>query len=320
MRHRSLGLTLAGALGLLIASACSEPTSNQPLEPPLAKVIEPNCQLGCTEPDPNPAAPGVFLGSGVTQGVCTNGSQTDADADGLSDFCEKNLAARFAPEMNYYRYDDVRREPRWAARWAPTLAVGPRVRIAYLFSYYRDLGSHTAACSVPGPHYACLPHNGDSELVVLDVYYNATTEHWVLGEASYSQHTSFPMYVSGPKGYPPMEYPSKPGTYPRVYIAEGKHANYKSLSDCNNGGFAGADTCTQVNTAELITAPAGQNLGSRNARFIDCVVSQNSAYEYYGSGKQECYWTVKRFRGWVPTTVGGGDAEDYSARLSRFGF
>src|SRR2546428_12080639 len=60
---------------------------------------QPLCQLGCNEQDPNPTAPGVFLGSGVTPDVCIMGGQTDADQDDLGDFCEKNLAFAFAPEI-----------------------------------------------------------------------------------------------------------------------------------------------------------------------------------------------------------------------------
>jgi hypothetical protein len=326
MRHPNFALPIAGAIALIIATGCSEPTSNEPASneieaPSLAKEITPLCQLGCTDPDPNPSAPGVFLGEEISLDLCVSGSHTDADGDSLSDFCEKNLAARFAPEMNYYQYDDVRREPRWAARYLSG-GTGPRVRIVYLFSYYRDLGSHTFACSVPGPHYACLPHNGDSELVALDVFYNQSTQHWVLGEAIYSQHTSLKSYPKTFKGYPSMEYPAHPGSYPRVYIAEGKHANYDTRQHCNEGGVAGQDTCTRVNTAVRITAPVSQNLGSRGVRWIDCVYSQNPNYEYYNhpNKRTECYWTTKRFRGWVPNTIGGGDAEDYSIRLSRVQF
>ncbi len=36
--------------------------------------------------------------------VCFNGSQTDSDGDGLSEFCERNLASAFAPELYYKDY------------------------------------------------------------------------------------------------------------------------------------------------------------------------------------------------------------------------
>ena len=75
-----------------------------------------DCELGCIDPDPNPNAPGYYLGSGMTDEACYWNNYTDGDQDGLGDFCEKNLAAAFAPELYYYSGDNVKREPRWAAR------------------------------------------------------------------------------------------------------------------------------------------------------------------------------------------------------------
>ena len=59
--------------------------------------IGPLCQAGCVETDPNPSAPGVFLGSSVTGELCGSVGQTDHDDDGLSTFCEEHLADAFAP-------------------------------------------------------------------------------------------------------------------------------------------------------------------------------------------------------------------------------
>ena len=78
-----------------------------------------------------------------------------------------------------------------------------------------------------------------------------------------------------------MEYPTKAGAHPRVYIAVGKHANYDTRQHCDAGGLFGADTCAQVNTKVRITAPVSQNIGSRGIRFVDCVYSQNANYQYY---------------------------------------
>jgi hypothetical protein len=318
-RHR---VCLTSAVALVVALGCGEPTANDPLEPSSrTQGITPQCQLGCVEPDPYANFPGYFLGSGVHPIACRNGSQTDADLDGFSDFCEKNLANAFAPELYYYKYDDVRREPRWAAKYVVGGVIGDRVRIVYLLSYYRDLGSHTFACSVPFAHYLCLPHNGDSEFIALEVYYHAESQHWILAKGIYSQHTGAQTFDKGLKVYPAaLYYPSRLGGYPRAYVAEGKHANYRNSSDCNNGGTFDTDTCTRVNTAARVFAGATANIGSRTRPFIDCVRSQNTAYEYYGSTKDECYWKVQRFRGWVPFGIGGGDADAYSTRLANLEF
>jgi hypothetical protein len=239
--------------------------------------------------------------------------------DGLSDFCEKNLAERFAPELFWhYPADNIGGEPRWAAQ---PIDSG-RVRIAYLPAYYFDYGGQSAACNVPFAHAACEPHNGDSELFVLDVYYNAAKQHWILDRALLSVHTYLTVFArSAPQRYPPqLTYPNKDGGYPRVWIARGKHANYPSQAICDMGGMLAVDTCEGNNTATRLLALATRNLGSRHAQFADCVSSANPSYMYYGSGRNECFWTSSAFRGWVPLTVGGGSSGMYSAVLAEVGF
>lgn len=292
-----------------------------PSAPQLAGGIVPMCQLGCLDSTPNPEAPGLYLGSGVTPEVCVGGGQTDHDGDGLSTFCENNLAAAFAPELRYEWGDEVGREPYWAAR--PVAANdASTVTIAYLISYYIDTGSTAWGCSVPPGNYLCPGHNGDSEAIILQVKYDDETENWVLSRAYYSQHTTYGIFKWGPQGYPAaLAYPARPGGYPRAFVAVGKHANYGSISACNNGAFAATDDCTHVDTSERIFISAAYNVGSNAVRLIDCVLSRDPSYVYYGSGKQECYWTSSEFRGWIPTSIGGTAAEPgYGARLSSFGF
>lgn len=300
-----LAFVLASALGL------GSPAAAAPRLVPL-------CKLGCIETDPAPNAPGIFLTSAVTDETCFAGGHTDADADGLSDRCETDIAAAFAPELFHWRFDNVGREPHWAAR-----PSGDQVVIAYLLSYYRDEGSSAWACSLPlvAPH--CQGHNGDSEWILLTVYYDWPTHHWLLQQALYSQHTSFGTYARGSNAYPTaLEYPGRLGGYPRSYVAEGKHANYPSRSACNSGGTLGTDTCTQVDTAARVAGGGNVNIRSRAVHMAsqDCMVSANPSYIYYGSGRQECYWTNRRFRGWIPTTVGGDDSTAYSGILADHGF
>lgn len=301
---------LFAALALLTSGAlsCSEsPTMPQPRE----SIIQPLCQLGCTETDPNPNAPGVFLGSGVTDIVCFNRTQTDADGDGLGDFCEKSLVAAFAPQLFYTAGDDVRREPHWASQ----KIGGQRVSIAYMLSYYRDTGSKGAQ-----PGFGA--HNGDSEVIREIVYYDETNKHWVLESATYSQHTGSTTYAMSAEGYPVvLEYPSHAGTYPKSWVSEGKHANYAHQNECNDGGFLDNDTCVANTVAARVEAGASLNVGSRLHRLLDCMPSSNPLYEYYGAGRSECYWTSRNFRGWVPDSVGGGDSgTSYSTILTNLGF
>ena len=316
MKLTTTALLICSCLGG--ASACADQAVS-PAGSGLASADEqPLCQLGCNEQDPNPTAPGVFLGSGVTPDVCIMGGQTDADQDDLGDFCEKNLAFAFAPELAYWRFDDVRREPYWAARPIVDLQ---EVELGYLFSYYRDAGSQSYPCQLPLAPDSCHGHNGDSEAIFLTVYYNPATQHWVLDHANYSQHGDYPSYSRGSNDYPTMlYYPQHLGSYPQAWVSEGKHANYPSLRECNAGGTLQTDTCDDVDTTSQFETSPYWNIGSRAFPIIDCISSRNPNYEYYSSGRQECYWTLRDFRGWIPDSIGGAEASPYSSILGDFGF
>ncbi len=242
--------------------------------------------------------------------------------DGLEDLCETNLSAAFAPELfTAGGLDNTGRESRWVAR---PLSTGV-VRIMYLLSYYYDAGTTPPPLScTPWSPTDCAPHNGDSELIVLDVTYNLETQHWVLTNAIYSEHDSFGSYGTGGAEYPViLYYPAKKGGYPRAWVSQGKHANYATEQECNEGGKAETDDCTYNSTASRVAVGVTLNLGSRahhGGSGQNCVVSLNPAYVYYGSGKTECYWSGSRFRGWVPDSVGGGDADPYGPKLLFWGF
>jgi hypothetical protein len=260
----------------------------------------------------------VFLGA-LDPLRCVGG--TDTDQDGLGDLCEERLAWEFAPQLRYWSGDNVGREPYWVARPAGV----DEVLIGYLLSYYRDEGSATYICGLPFHHFSCDGHNGDSEAIFLNVYFDWSSRHWVLKIAFYSQHGDFGMYARGVDDAYPLQlyYPSHPGTYPRSYVSQGKHANYAGQQECNNGGVLGTDTCVQVNKVARVYAGLEVNLGSHAVHRTDqdCVVSRNTSYEYYGSGRQECYWTTTpSFRGWIPTTIGGAVAPPYSPMLQDWGF
>jgi hypothetical protein len=283
----------------------------------MAPRIVPLCQLGCLETDPNPSAPGVFLGSGVTDEVCFGSAQTDNDQDGLSTFCEKNLAAAFAPELWYASNDLVGREPHWVAK--PVAAGSSTVRIAYLLSYYDDGGTTSPLCDNSFGDGPCSGHFGDSELIALDVDYDPDTSHWVLATAYYSAHENTNTYSRGwSNAYPTqLTYPSHPGAYPRSWVAFGKHANYGSQSECDSGGFLGFDHCSLANTAARVSAGQNLNLGSRNVHTSaqDCMLSSDPIKVQMGV--IECYWTTRRFSGWSGAIP---DATSYGPKLSSLGF
>jgi len=275
--------------------------------------------------DPDPSAPGIYLGSAVTPTMCgpqnPNGIN-DADEDGLSDYCEDQLAYAFRPQLKYSTtYDDTRGEPYWVAR--PDSAG--HVVVGYLFSYYRDLGWLTYGCWAPVPYppfvtYDC--HNGDSESIWLTLYYDSVTSHWWLYHAAYSAHTGWneSVYLYGDEGAPNLEYPAKFGGYPRVWVAEGKHANYFTQDDCNSGGTLSSDDCNADTDSTRFAFADYWNIGSEAHPLINGVTSRDPTYEYYGGGRVECYWTERSFRGWVPDSIGGGEAASYLSKLIQWGF
>lgn len=323
-RIATVGLIAAGLL-----LACEPRLS----APPTELVVQPLCQIGCVEDGPYPEAPGVFLGSGVTPEQCFYFG-TDADSDELSDFCEKQLMFAFNPELRYYHLDYVDREPYWAA--GPTGSADDPIRIVYLLSYYRDNGSDAWVCSLPFAPSSCHGHNGDSEVVAFDVYYDAVHEHWVMHAAYYSQHNdlrvasregadAFPRRVryGTPTHYTwySLQYPEHPGSYLRVYVSEGKHANYFSTSDCETGGAFQTDTCAHVDTSVRGVMANVWNIGSRQGQLINCVEARSTAHPYYGSHRAECYWTPgSNFRGWFPPDVGGDEADPYDVVLTALDF
>lgn len=176
-------------------------------------------------------------------------------------------------------------------------------------------------------------HTGDSEFIRLDVKYDSNTQHWYLVDALYSAHTwhvnfvlqstDSALYVSpssdggGPYSGNYLEYPEKIGGYPVAYVADRKHANYPTRSYCNGpGGLGGADQCDLPRTTTRIEVSQAGNIGSRFSPIIDCVASQSTSHPAVGSGRQECYWTIRDFRGWFPTAAGGGSASSYSQILA----
>jgi len=306
VRH---ALAMGGAA--LLFTACAD----QPVEPaegePQLSLIQPMCTIGCGETDPYPDMPGIFLGSGVTAFQCFEADHTDADFDGLSDFCEYQLAWAFRPELAYYQNDDMRMEPYWAAHGIG----GDTVRIAYLLSYYVDAGTEHELC--PLLQGLCDGHAGDSEYIALDVSYNTTWSHWIVRRALYSAHGDANVYESPrPYRYPQqLEYGEEEGGgYPVSYVAIGKHANYASESECDAGGTLGFDDC-HPDRRMRIRGGQYYNIGSFDEPFHDCVESENPLYQ----GVLECYWdqTELDFTGWQDYQP---SADPYYGFLEDLGF
>ncbi len=321
MSFRSITAVLA--LSLILAGCATDstdPTMSSSIDPPRASLITPMCQAGCLGPgpDPSPEEPGEWLGTDFTDDVCIGGS-SDYDFDSVGDLCEFKLAEAFAPELvTWTRQDgptaeDVGGERYWAVRYVSgSSPFQGMIMLVFLPAYYYDLGD---------PESGLTAHPGDSEVIVLYVQYNASTQHWVLKAAHLSQHTYWG-YAGSDLGDPnssaAMEYPGRTGGYPRVWAAKFKHANYVSRSSCQAGGFLGADDCDALNVSAQWRFPvySNHNLGSWDHRFVDCVSAQ-----FRSGWHSECMWaTSGKFQGWMyePDPDKGG--EPHGSKLQIFGF
>ncbi len=308
----------AGAAFVLALTTCTGelPTSSDTQQLTSTANV---CPDFCDDVDPAPSAPGIFIGHALTPSFCFNGPFNDIDQDGLNDYCETMISYFFRPELKYWSVDDTRGEPYWVARSDSS----GHVFVGYLISYYRDGGSSAWGCHVPilifaPPDPSCGGHNGDSESIWLLIAYNASTEHWILNSAYYSAHTSWNYSTyNAASGYAALEYPGQLGGYPRAWVSEGKHANYFSNADCNDQIVG---TCSNANTSTRLEWSNSFNIGSQTHPLINEVPSRNSSYEYYGSGRTECYWNERHFRGWTPEYVNGAESSSYLSKLSFWGF
>lgn len=319
---------IAFAIVALCASvaACTGDNALGPGNAVPSAVVGPLCKAGCVEVDPNPALPGVFLSSAVTDANCFGTQYTDTDQDGLGDRCEYDIAAAFAPTMKYVQGDDVSRESYWAAR----PVGGTSVMVEYQLGYYYDLGTQEnyTACklfTVGELLTECDGHHGDSESITLTATYNESSQHWVLTQASLSRHKGYIVLSTGPNGYPSdLQYVNRVGADPIIWVANGKHANYPSQADCDDGGTRffpiylvfSFETCQGVHSTFRAEFGGQRNIGSDNIRLIDCVTSENPFYQ--SPTREECLWTGNRFYGWQLDHTTSSDP--YSARLEHDGF
>lgn len=155
---------------------------------------------------------------------------------------------------------------------------------------------------------ACMGHDGDSEFIVVDLRYNAPTDHYVLQRAFMSAHYNAEDHdhdYSTNLDYTQLQFPEKPQGYVRAWVARGKHANYPTEGLCNAGAVWGTDTCDD-NTAEFrMEFIWNRNVGSPTSRMLDCTPAKPEM-QYFRPGI-ECYWDAydpaqqpppERFFGW----------------------
>jgi hypothetical protein len=278
-------------------------------------------QTGLNEPtspvDPKPGADGIWLN--LYREDCwetfyrAGSSHPDRDADGFDDNCELRLAQAFAPMIRFSNSTErcPRGEAYWAAKFFDNLKpfeTGDFVRIAYLMSYYTDCGK--------------LGHIGDSEFIQLTVTFDGASKHWKVINGWYGAHAvigrPFGNSILGPVGSnnstwgKEFQWPSgRKYSYPRVYVSENKHGNYRSRDACDGGGvFGGAfENCDHgVVDNGRFRVWSGNNIGSAHRPMKDCVASMKNA-----ASPVECFWSGSDFGGWQPS---GGAASPYRPYLN----
>lgn len=177
---------------------------------------------------------GYWLDASYSWSACTTAPSPDEDQDGIRDDCEDKLAYTFRPYLEMTYSDDNRgREPYWAVAKSETQGW---VKIFYALSYYRDGGEDDTGFG---------SHDGDSEFIILQVNDITGTARWAMETGTLSAHwrAGWPWDGTGTWSYSEFEFPVTYRGRPRVWVAEEKHANYKTRSDCN-WGAGGTDVCS----------------------------------------------------------------------------
>lgn len=280
MERLRWGVTAIVGLAFAAAGCGGESGSGLPTEPPgVSQVSEP------IQEDPDPWQPGhptsyFTFPDGVSPGNC---SGTDADGDGLTESCEHQIAHTVRPRLHFSADESHSdRESFWAVTPIESGRTSNginKVSVFYFMGYHDD-----------------AQHRGDTEFVILDLSADGgwhvsrvfTSAHWRSGGDSSedSGGANFTYYDDG---------------RPFIYVAEGKHANYRTDWECDGGSVLGWDTCDEPFTDEDVEVLSDRNLGDVQHPLINCVSISSSFY--LGT---ECFFEPgDKFLGWWDLDSGG---------------
>jgi hypothetical protein len=198
------------------------------------------------------------------------------------------------------------------------------VRIAYLPAYYRD-------CGWSGPARAMRlgrtdAHDGDSELIVLELSPDSAAGGWEVVAVFLSAHCGGRAggqcrWFRG-RELGAFEWTAGPlRSAPRVWVSTGKHAHYRTRGECERGHWL-QEGCESRSVAYRfpMVSPA-QNIGSRahpTGEGAGCVATEALPLGTAGAAPKavECMWNEwLPFRGWQAER--DGDAPTPYARLLR---
>ena len=244
------------------------------------------------------------LPSGFGRDECREGS--DSDADGLSDACEYEVAATFAPALMINWSKTSPRDEYYVVM----PGQGVRIMIFYALGYHYDRGDT-----------GFTEHDGDSEFIVMSVIPPTEAGYaWLLDEAYLSAHHLDDRADSSERiGSEEME--TDGYGRPLVWVSENKQANYASQDKCNNGGYTqlwmNADDCGENDTLAYFAVYENGNLGQYSRRtYPPCSVPSRHGGM---TNRYECYWFYGAFHGWMPPP-NSGSGTAYRIHLRHFDF
>ncbi|HEY0969379.1 MAG TPA: hypothetical protein VGE02_00210 [Gemmatimonadales bacterium] len=263
---------------------------------------------------------GITMSPSVTTYLCTGTTipltpSSDSDGDGVADYCEEQLAWAFRPLLNMSLYDDApTRETYWVAMRNQSRWIGDRglIKIFYALGYHKDTGD---------PSLGLYAHEGDSEFIVLTVH-EAENARWVLDDATLSAHYGSDVNATGTYWAGDLEFRFEYRGRPLVWVAQDKHANYRSKAVCNASPqwWAPTDTCEYEYRASDVELYPWSNLGQSWAPRPAAGGCTSSHYPglYGGRPGIECFWSNWNFfAGWSGKE---SSATAYHYLFTAFGF
>ena len=295
---------------LLVLFGCSDPVSPRT---PFASLTP--IPASISAPDPNPWAPGLWVADWTPNTCGQPGQFNDLDYDGIHDGCENGLAQYFAPLMVadpdcVWDTGNGRLGGDYAYAVEYRTQGAPGYRIVYMPAYYRDCGASNIG-----------EHNGDSEFAIVDVEYDATTQHWLTVGLFLSAHCGVEGWGGACRWHGLTDaswYQDRGRGAPEIWVAKYKHALYKNSDWCSYR----TDECPSgLNYHRFPVQYVQQNIGSqwhplpwRSDAVGDCAPPLLSSalltqWNPNAGSTRECWWSVSRvvngverpiyFHGWL---------------------
>ncbi|MEJ7760581.1 MAG: hypothetical protein WKF55_13440 [Gemmatimonadaceae bacterium] len=242
----------------------------------------------------------------------TNSTGPDRDMDQIKDDCEHAVALTFRPYLKVMSNDNnLSREPHWSV--TRSFEFPRTFRIFYALAYREDGGS--PAFGQGGSH------NGDSEFIIVEVR-EESAARYQMTRGTLSAHDGECCGVDGTGTWTSADFQFRSGEgrgRPIVWVAEDKHANYKTENQCDKGANW-LDNCDNPASGyQTSEVRSDDNIGNLANFMLDCVPSRDPYRGDYDPNLLECFiTTLHKFVGW--RELDGGAAAAYITKLSNWGF